>query len=67
MIFIVKKLVFIIFRAVLRDGQNWTEQEVKKSEPYIDIYKDIKPLSLEAKRQSSSPLEPKWKIEDLEE
>lgn len=50
-----------------RDGQNWTGQEVKKSKPYIDIYKDIKPLSLEAKRQSSPPLEPKWKIEDLEE
>ena len=66
MIFIVKKLVFIIFRAVLRDGQNWTGQEVKKSEPYIDIYKDIKPLSLEVKRQSSPPLEPRWKIEDLE-
>ena len=48
------------------DGQNWTGQEVKKSETYIDIYKDIKPLSLEAKRQSSPPLEPKWKIEDLE-
>lgn len=51
----------------MRDGQNWTGQEAKKSESYIDIYKDIKPLSLEAKRQSSSPLEPKWKIEDLEE
>ena len=67
MIFIVKKVSFYYFWVFWRDGQNWTGQEVKKSEPYIDIYKDIKPLSLEAKRQSSLPLEPKWKIEDLEE